>query len=261
MAPPKPQWTQAALAKTEDAIAELMPAGFAPRADAPSTVEEQVDDPYDPSKPNDYVELQREHELKRAQERRERERQRHLERIEQEQERLAEERREAARREMNGLEPPTKKKFARGISNLPAWMKTYKKDEAAVVEEPEPTAEVPPPPPPPEQPVEEEKKNEKKPQQKPTPVLVLTNMTEPGTPADPDLAAETRQECEAKYGPVTACLVVDTPDPRLFVKFTKKNDAVKAFLDMRGRFFSGRQIACAFFDEFRFDENDLRSDL
>ena len=39
---------------------------------------------------------------------------------------------------------------------------------------------------------------------------------------------------------------------RTFVSFEKQESAIKAFLDMEGRYFSGRQIRCSFFNEERF---------
>ncbi|KAJ8603310.1 hypothetical protein CTAYLR_009024 [Chrysophaeum taylorii] len=211
-----------------------MPAGFVPRGGAsaaPSTVEEVVDDPYDPSVPNDYVAIQKEREVKRAQERRERQRQIHLERIEREQERLAEERRELARRDM---EPPVGR--GRGVSNLPAWMKT-RPPAAAPAPVEERRDEAPPP----------------KKARRPTCVLVLKNMVGPGA-LDPDLLKETRAECE-KHGPVEACDLREIPDApdheavRIFVTFKHKNDALKAFVKFEGRFFAGRKVTCEFVDD------------
>ena len=81
-----------------------------------------MDDPYEPTVPNEYMEVQRDREMKRSYERREKQRQQHLERLEQEQERLACERQEAAKKSVAGDAPAPSTE--RGVSNLPAWMKS-----------------------------------------------------------------------------------------------------------------------------------------
>ena len=45
--------------------------------------------------------------------------------------------------------------------------------------------------------------------------------------------------------------------PRVYVKFAEKKAATKAFLDLEGRFFGGRKISAAFFDEGAFDRRDF----
>lgn len=44
---------------------------------------------------------------------------------------------------------------------------------------------------------------------------------------------------------------------RLFVVFEKQESAVKAFRDLNGRFFGGRQITASFFDEDKYNAKDL----
>lgn len=203
-----------------------MPAGFVPSGGAsaaPSTVEDEVEDPYDPSEPNDYMAIQQEREQRKARERREKQRQLHLERIEKEQAKVAEERRDQAK-ELKKAE----------VSNLPAWVKQPRRQGAAA-------------------PVES-----KKPRlAQPTRVLVIKNVVAPGE-ADADLANEMRLECE-KHAPVEACRVQelsdvdDTDAVRVFVTFRNKNDARKAFVKFEGRFFGGRRLACEFADETQDD--------
>ena len=43
---------------------------------------------------------------------------------------------------------------------------------------------------------------------------------------------------------------------RIFVEFERLDSAIRGFVDMEGRFFGGRQIKCAFFNEARFDQRD-----
>ena len=44
---------------------------------------------------------------------------------------------------------------------------------------------------------------------------------------------------------------------RVFAKFTAEGGATKAALALQGRFFGGRELRAAFFDEGRFDAQDL----
>lgn len=226
-------------------VVEEMPAGFVPRGGAraaPSTVEERVEDPYDPAEPNDYMEIQRERELRRAQDRRERQRQLYLEGIEREQQRLAEERREQARRELAG-EAPVPSGRGRGVSNLPAWVKA----RADPTKTPPKLTSTPAPAPEP-QPTTT----------RPTRVLVLTNIVARGD----DNTDIVRAECE-KHGPVEdflALVAEDVPQNEavcFYVKFQSKSDASKAFVKFKGRFFDGRKIGCEFFDEEEFNHKKL----
>ena len=94
------------------------------------------------------------------------------------------------------------------------------------------------------------------------------------------------QECE-KYGAVKQCVIFEVTERsvapeeavRTFVAFEKQvpvrtpctcalfcnatlapstqESALKAFLDLEGRFFAGRKISCAFYDETRFVDRQL----
>ena len=99
----------------------------------------------------------------------------------------------------------------------------------------------------------------------PSSVVLLKNMVGPGE-VDDMLAEECKQEC-SKYGPVDTCVifeVTDNPDcpaeecVRTFVCFEKQESAVRAFREMNGRFFGGRQIAASFYDEGSFSRRDLK---
>lgn len=223
-------------------VVEEMPAGFVPRGGAraaPSTVEERVEDPYDPAEPNDYMEIQRERELRKAQDRRERQRQLYLEGIEREQQRLAEERREQARRELAG-EAPVPSGRGRGVSNLPAWVKA----RADPAKSPPKLTPMPAP-----EPAPASQPNTTR----PTRVLVLSNIVASGD----DNTDIVRAECE-KHGPVEdffALAPADTSQNEavcFYVKFQSKSDASKAFVKFKGRFLDGRKISCEFFDEEEF---------
>lgn len=98
----------------------------------------------------------------------------------------------------------------------------------------------------------------------PSCVVLLKNMVGPGD-VDVMLADECKQEC-SKYGPVNDCVIFEiTSDPecpaeervRTFVYFEKQESAVKAYREMNGRFFGGRQIAASFYDEVKFQKRDL----
>ncbi|CAM9141310.1 unnamed protein product [Discosporangium mesarthrocarpum] len=97
----------------------------------------------------------------------------------------------------------------------------------------------------------------------PTRVLLLKNMVGPGE-VDDALEGETQGECE-KFGPVRSCMiyelkgagVLDTEAVRIFVAFEKQESAVKAYLEMHGRFFGGRQITASFYKEDKFNSLEL----
>jgi hypothetical protein len=44
---------------------------------------------------------------------------------------------------------------------------------------------------------------------------------------------------------------------RVFLAFAEKKHAIRAFLDMEGRFFGGRRITAGFYPEDRFAARDL----
>ncbi len=44
---------------------------------------------------------------------------------------------------------------------------------------------------------------------------------------------------------------------RIFIQFTRQESALKAYIDLNGRFFGGRVVNASFYDEDRFNANDL----
>ncbi|XP_065177305.1 splicing factor 45-like [Sycon ciliatum] len=93
-------------------------------------------------------------------------------------------------------------------------------------------------------------------------VVLLRNMVGPGE-VDDDLQPEVSEEC-SKYGQVHKCLIYEIPNApnpeeavRIFIKFTRVDSAIKAVMDLNGRFFGGRTVNAGFFSEDRFDDLDL----
>uniref|UniRef100_A0A6A7FVY4 Splicing factor 45 n=2 Tax=Hirondellea gigas TaxID=1518452 RepID=A0A6A7FVY4_9CRUS len=116
----------------------------------------------------------------------------------------------------------------------------------------------PPPPPPPK--ISSSPGNGSKPEQNisnilrnPSKIAVLRNMVGPGE-VDDDLEPEVREECREKYGPVSQVLIFQIPRAapeeavRIFVEFQRLEAAIKAVIDLNGRFFGGRQVAAGFYD-------------
>lgn len=99
----------------------------------------------------------------------------------------------------------------------------------------------------------------------PTRVVLLTNMVGPGE-VDADLEPETKEECEAKYGEVVKCVIFECPRGsvpdeeavRIFLEFKRIESAIKAVVDLNGRFFAGRSVRASFFDPQRFQRLDLK---
>lgn len=118
-----------------------------------------------------------------------------------------------------------------------------------------PEAPAPPPEPP--------KKNKIKIRGRPTRVVMLRNMVGPGD-VDSDLQPEIEEEC-TKYGEVDRVAIFEVKDPkcpaekavRIFAKFVRQESAMKALVDLNGRFFGGREVEAAFFSEQKFDEAKL----
>ena len=276
--------TTSSAAAENDHDEENLPVGFVLRGGAagvPSTVEERVEDPYDPANPNDYVEIQKQKELAKAYERREKQRQVHLEKLEAEQARLAEERQRAAKRAMEsgdlgamsglGLGSGNQMGRGRGVSNLPAWMKTRKAEPPKPAPAPEPEAPfasafadddvAPAPAAAPSAQPNIVPTLASRPLKTPTRVLLLKNMVAPDE-MDAEFQRETRSEC-GKYGVVEADDVFLAPHApedeavRVFLAFAEKKHAIRAFLDMEGRFFGGRRITAGFYPEDRFAARDL----
>lgn len=97
----------------------------------------------------------------------------------------------------------------------------------------------------------------------PTKVLLLRNMVGPGE-VDDELEDEVASEC-AKYGTVTRVLIFEITEPdfpvdeavRIFVQFERSEQTTKALVDLDGRFFAGRVVHATFYDEEKFNRNEL----
>jgi len=91
----------------------------------------------------------------------------------------------------------------------------------------------------------------------PSKVVLLRNMVGPGE-VDEDLEPETKEEC-TKYGDVIKCMIFEIENVeeeeavRIFVEFKRIESAIKAVVDLNGRFFGGRVVHAGFYnlDKFR----------
>ncbi|XP_071817939.1 splicing factor 45-like [Apostichopus japonicus] len=95
----------------------------------------------------------------------------------------------------------------------------------------------------------------------PTKVVLLRNMVGPGE-VDEELQPETAEEC-TKYGAVVKCVIYEEPNAeeeeavRIFVEFGSIAAAVKAVVDLNGRFFGGRIVKASFFSPEKFKRFEL----
>ncbi|KAL8563504.1 hypothetical protein ACOMHN_066171 [Nucella lapillus] len=111
--------------------------------------------------------------------------------------------------------------------------------------------EMPPPPPP----------SNTNLMKNPSKVILLMNMVGPGE-VDEELEPETAEEC-TKYGKVTKVVIYELPDVpddeavRIFVEFERMESAIKAIVDLNGRYFGGRIVRGSFFSLDKFRRSDL----
>ena len=97
----------------------------------------------------------------------------------------------------------------------------------------------------------------------PSRVIMLTNIVGPGQ-VDESLDEEVGEEC-SKYGEVDNVLIFEVTDPeyppdqavRIFVQFEKQTAATAALQELHGRYFAGRVVSVDYFDEERFNRQDL----
>lgn len=95
----------------------------------------------------------------------------------------------------------------------------------------------------------------------PSKVILLRNMVGSGE-VDDDLEPETAEEC-AKYGKVVKCLIFEIPGVgdeeavRIFVEFERVESAIKAVVDLNGRYFGGRVVKAGFYNLDKFRRYDL----
>ncbi|XP_076059940.1 splicing factor 45 isoform X2 [Oratosquilla oratoria] len=92
----------------------------------------------------------------------------------------------------------------------------------------------------------------------PSKVALLRNMVGPGE-VDDELEPEVLDECNTKYGKVEKVVIFEIPRAvpeeavRIFVEFHRVESAIKAVIDLNGRFFGGRQVRAGFynFEDFK----------
>ncbi|KAL0131404.1 hypothetical protein PUN28_002736 [Cardiocondyla obscurior] len=96
----------------------------------------------------------------------------------------------------------------------------------------------------------------------PSKVVLLRNMVGPGE-VDDDLEPEVKDECNTKYGDVARVIiheVIEAPADeavRIFVEFKRIESAIKAVVDLNGRFFGGRQVKAGFYSSEKLDNLQL----
>lgn len=87
-------------------------------------------------------------------------------------------------------------------------------------------------------------------------------MVGPGD-VDDELEPEVKDECNTKYGDVVTVVIHEVPNVvpeesvRIFVEFKRIESAIKAVVDLNGRFFGGRQVRAGFYNQERFENMDL----
>ncbi|XP_028398024.1 splicing factor 45-like [Dendronephthya gigantea] len=100
----------------------------------------------------------------------------------------------------------------------------------------------------------------------PSKVILLRNMVGPGE-VDDELEPETAEEC-SKYGEVHKVVIYEVREGvpedeavRIFVEFKKMDSAIKAIIDLNGRYFGGRTVKAGFYNLDKFRRFDLLDDL
>ncbi|CAK9807183.1 Splicing factor 45 [Anthophora plagiata] len=96
----------------------------------------------------------------------------------------------------------------------------------------------------------------------PSKVVLLRNMVGPGE-VDEDLEPEVKDECNTKYGDVARVIIHEVTEAspeeavRIFVEFKRIESAIKAVVDLNGRFFGGRQVKAGFYSSEKLDSLQL----
>ncbi|XP_050729848.1 splicing factor 45-like [Eriocheir sinensis] len=155
-------------------------------------------------------------------------------------------------------------KSEQGIVRALEVEKTSKRGGRIVHESDEPLPPaapmMPPPIAPPPRPAPQSEKPEAKMAhilRNPSKVALLRNMVGPGE-VDDELEPEVREECNGKYGAVVQVVIFEIPKAvpeeavRIFVEFQRVESAIKAIIDLNGRFFGGRQVKAGFYDHENF---------
>uniref|UniRef100_A0A0R3S508 Splicing factor 45 n=1 Tax=Elaeophora elaphi TaxID=1147741 RepID=A0A0R3S508_9BILA len=92
-------------------------------------------------------------------------------------------------------------------------------------------------------------------------ILLLRNMVSPNE-IDDQLEPEVKDEMK-KYGQVNKVIIFrllqvsDDEAVRIFIEFTNIGQAIKAFVDLNGRFFGGRSIKASFYDLEAYNANQF----
>ncbi|XP_039482720.1 splicing factor 45 isoform X2 [Drosophila santomea] len=96
----------------------------------------------------------------------------------------------------------------------------------------------------------------------PSKVVLLRNMVGPGD-VDEELEPEVKDECNTKYGEVNSVIIHESfgtvPEDavKIFVEFRRIESAIKAVVDLNGRFFGGRQVRAGFYNYDKFKRFQL----
>ncbi|XP_054168759.1 splicing factor 45-like [Oppia nitens] len=142
-----------------------------------------------------------------------------------------------------------------GMSSALSVEKTSKRG-GKIISDVSQTLMPPPPPPSTTESITEIMKN-------PSKVVLLRNMVGGGE-VDELLEEETKEEC-GKYGEVISCVIFEMPvgvaedeAVRIFVEFRRVESAIKAVVDLNGRYFGGRVVKANFFDVEKFKKSELK---
>lgn len=77
------------------------------------------------------------------------------------------------------------------------------------------------------------------------------------------LEGEVKDECNTKYGDVIKVVIFELKNAvpeeavRIFVEFKRIESAIKAVVDLNGRFFGGRQVKAGFYPFEKFQHSLL----
>lgn len=99
----------------------------------------------------------------------------------------------------------------------------------------------------------------------PSKVVMMENMVGPGE-VDDELEPEVKEECETKYGDIVKVKIVErsgVPDEeavRIFLEFKRVESAIKALVDLNGRFFGGREVQARFYNVEQYQAGQLLDD-
>lgn len=80
---------------------------------------------------------------------------------------------------------------------------------------------------------------------------------------DDELEGEVKDECNTKYGDVISVIIFELRNAipeesvRIFVEFKRIESAIKAVVDLNGRFFGGRQVKAGFYAFEKFQKRYL----